>query len=113
MSSVPGSRLSGRYRWVNVKGPGARVRRRPVSSETKDRGRLALLGGAPVFDAAPAPYPSIGPAEAEAVMAVVRSGSLSAFYGSPGDKYLGGPVVRAFEEAWSRRFGIEHTVSVN
>jgi len=89
------------------------LERRPVSSGAKDRDRLALLGGAPVFDAAPAPYPSIGPAEADAVMAVVRSGNLSAFYGSPGDKYLGGPVVRAFEEAWSRRFGVEHTVSVN
>jgi dTDP-4-amino-4,6-dideoxygalactose transaminase len=85
------------------------VKDAPCRRERKTETVSRLLGGAPVFDAAPAPYPSIGPAEADAVMSVVRSGNLSAFYGSPGDKYLGGPAVRAFEEAWSRRFGVEHT----
>jgi perosamine synthetase len=75
--------------------------------------KLAIFGGEPVFDRAPAPYRSIGPAELDAVRKVVESGCLSGFYGSPGDKYLGGPVVRRFEDAWSRRFDVQHTVSMN
>jgi dTDP-4-amino-4,6-dideoxygalactose transaminase len=82
-----------------------------MTEKTADK--LAILGGQPVFEQPPAPYPSIGSAELEAVRGVVESGSLSGFYGSPGDKYLGGPVVRRFEDAWSRRFGVPHTVSVN
>jgi perosamine synthetase len=74
---------------------------------------LAILGGKPVFDQPAAPYPSIGLAELEAVRRVVESGCLSGFYGSPGDKYLGGPVVRRFEDSWSRRFGVQYTVSMN
>jgi dTDP-4-amino-4,6-dideoxygalactose transaminase len=63
--------------------------------------------------AAPAPYASLGQAEANAVQAVVDSGCLSGFYGSWGEQFLGGPKVREFERAWNERFGSRFAVSVN
>lgn len=74
---------------------------------------LAILGGEPVVTATPAPYASLGQAEAEAVRAVIDSGCLSGFYGSWGDEFLGGPKVREFENAWVERFGSRYAVSVN
>jgi perosamine synthetase len=74
---------------------------------------LAIHGGTPELTEPLRPYPSVGAAEAEAVRRVVESGCLSGFYGSWGDRFLGGPLVRVFEAAWSRRFGAAHTVSVN
>src|SRR5690242_11177649 len=63
--------------------------------------QLALLGGSP-FISGPLPkYNSIGEEEIEAVVGVMRSGELSAFYGSPGPEFLGGKMVRAFEAAWA------------
>ena len=59
------------------------------------------------------PYPSMGRAEKAAVMAVMRSGVLSGFYGSPGPQFLGGPKVRALEAEWAKRYGVKHAVSVN
>ena len=74
---------------------------------------LALLGGAPVLPEPLPPYRSIGEPEREAVAEVLESGCLSGFYGSPGPEFLGGPKVRAFEEAWAERLGVKHAVSVN
>jgi len=74
---------------------------------------LALLGGKPVISEPLSPYPSMGEAEEQAVVEVVRSGCLSGFYGSPGPEFLGGPKVRAFEDAWAERYGVKHAVSVN
>jgi perosamine synthetase len=74
---------------------------------------LALLGGKPVLRGPLPVYRSMGAAELEAVAAVVRSGCLSGFYGSWGEQYLGGPLVRAFEEAWRHRFGVPYAISVN
>ncbi len=75
--------------------------------------KLALLGGKPVIAEPLAPYPSMGEAEEQAVLEVVRSGCLSGFFGSPGPEFLGGPRVRAFEEAWAERYKVKHAVSVN
>jgi perosamine synthetase len=75
--------------------------------------KLALRGGTPVL-AQPLPaYNSLGEEEVRAVEAVVRSGSLSGFYGSWGDEFLGGARVREFEYAWAARFDVPHVVSVN
>lgn len=75
--------------------------------------KLALRGGTPVL-ARPLPaYNSLGEEEVRAVEAVVRSGSLSGFYGSWGDEFLGGARVREFEHAWAARFDVPHVVSVN
>jgi hypothetical protein len=47
------------------------------------------------------------------VRRTVESGCLSGFYGSWGDQFLGGPLILEFEAAWSARFSVAHTVSVN
>lgn len=75
--------------------------------------KLALLGGNPVIEGTLAPYPSMGEAERRAVAAVVESGCLSGFYGSPGPEFLGGSRVIALEQAWAERFGCRHAISVN
>lgn len=74
---------------------------------------LAILGGEPVLSRPLPPYRSMGRAEVEAVKRVVESDCLSGFYGSWGEQFLGGPQVKEFERAWSERFGVRHTVSVN
>lgn len=74
---------------------------------------LALLGGTPVISEPLAPYKSVGDAERKALLEVIDSQCLSAFYGSPGDQFFGGPKVQAFEAAWSETFSVAHTVSVN
>lgn len=77
------------------------------------REALALFGGPKAVTRTFAPYPSVGPAEAAAVAKVFESGILSGYYGSWGPEFLGGPLVKKFEAAWSERFRIAHTVSVN
>lgn len=44
---------------------------------------------------------------------VLRSGSLSGFYGNWGPEFLGGPEVRAFECEWAARFQVPFAISVN
>src|SRR5262249_6580300 len=46
-------------------------------------------------------------------MAVMDSGVLSGFYGSPGAQFLGGPQVREFEARWAEKFRYRHGVSGN
>jgi perosamine synthetase len=74
---------------------------------------LALLGGTPVLSETLRPYNSLGSEEERAVQRVVRSGSLSGFYGSWGSEFLGGERVKEFERAWTERFDVPHAVSVN
>lgn len=74
---------------------------------------LAILGGAPAIAEPFRPYASMGEAEEQAVVRVVRSGCLSGFYGSWEEGFLGGPEVQAFEAEWSERFDTTHTISVN
>jgi dTDP-4-amino-4,6-dideoxygalactose transaminase len=75
--------------------------------------RLALLGGEPAVRRPIPPYDPIGAEEAQAALRVVESGALSLFVGEPGDDFLGGPQVRAFEEEWAARFDVPHAISVN
>ncbi len=74
---------------------------------------LAILGGKPIIDYPLPLYPSIGKKECDAVMSVIASGSLSGFYGSWGDEFWGGTTIKQFEQRWSERFHIKHTISVN
>ena len=74
---------------------------------------LAILGGTPVLNGPLPSYNSIGAEEVRAVTRVMESGCLSGFYGSWSDEFFGGPMVRAFEAAWSERFQVKHSVSVN
>lgn len=74
---------------------------------------LALLGGRPLIDREFKPYPSIGKKEEDAVVRVIRSGQLSAFYGSDSPMFFGGREVRAFEEEWAEYFNTSYAVTVN
>jgi perosamine synthetase len=79
----------------------------------KQNCQLAILGGEPVLQQTLRPYNSMGEEEVRAASRVIQSGCLSAFLGSAGKQFLGGPQVRALEGAWCERFSIKHTVSMN
>lgn len=82
-------------------------------SDTIVNERLAILGGDPVVSEALPADTTVGPDDAAAAMRAFERGSLSAFYGSWGDEFLGGVEVKAFEKEWGERFGTPHVVSVN
>lgn len=75
--------------------------------------KLAILGGKPVLPMPLPEYRSIGEAEKLAVQRVMESGSISAFFGSMGDKFYGGNEVKALEKAWCELFKVNHAISVN
>ncbi|WP_379548683.1 DegT/DnrJ/EryC1/StrS family aminotransferase [Qipengyuania sp. DSG2-2] len=74
---------------------------------------LALHGGTPVIGRPLQPFKSMGSAEEEAAASVVRSGVLSAYIGAPGDGFMGGTYVRAFEKKAAEYFGVKHALGVN
>jgi dTDP-4-amino-4,6-dideoxygalactose transaminase len=73
----------------------------------------AALGGTPIRPAGQQPYNMIGEREKAAVVEVLESGELSGFIASAGPSFLGGPKVRALEEAFCRHFGTKYAVAVN
>jgi perosamine synthetase len=79
----------------------------------KGNSKLAIFGGEPVFREGLPHYNSMGQEELDAVGRVMKSGCLSAFYGSAGEEFFGGPMIKDFEKAWRERFGVRHAVSVN
>ena len=74
---------------------------------------LALLGGTSIVQTQFKPFNTIGEEELAAATAVIRSGVLSAYIGAPGAAFMGGPSVRAFEEAAGKHFGVKHAIAVN
>lgn len=74
---------------------------------------LALHGGTPVISRELAPFQSMGREEEEAAARVVRSGVLSAYIGAPGEMFMGGTEVRAFEKKAAEYFGVRHALGVN
>lgn len=74
---------------------------------------LALFGGTPTIAGTLTAFHSVGEEEAQAAAEVVRGGVLSAYIGAPGEFFMGGPRVRAFEEQAARHFGVKHAVAVN
>ncbi|MCX8477980.1 MAG: DegT/DnrJ/EryC1/StrS family aminotransferase [Sphingomonas sp.] len=74
---------------------------------------LALNGGTPSIPRPLELFRSMGEDEVEAAARVVRTGVLSAFIGAPGEFFLGGPEVRAFEAKAADYFGVKHAISVN
>jgi perosamine synthetase len=74
---------------------------------------LAVLGGEPVLRQPLSPFSGIGREEIESATRVLESGVLSGFVGVPGERFLGGPVVRRLEDAWCERFGVRHAISVS
>ncbi len=75
--------------------------------------KLALFGGEKTRSHPFPAYNTMGEAETEAVLRVMKSGVLSRYQGSWGEDFLGGPEVLAFEKEWSTHFGSKHTVAVN
>jgi dTDP-4-amino-4,6-dideoxygalactose transaminase len=78
-----------------------------------DMKHLAIKGGNPVRTTPFTPRRTMGDAEKQAVLEVMDSDQLSSFFGSPGDKWLGGPKVKEFEHKWAHRYGFKHAISVN
>jgi len=74
---------------------------------------LALFGGTPAIPAPLAPFKSIGEDEVEAATAVIRTGVLSAYIGAPGEGFMGGVHVKAFEAKAAAYFGVKHAIAVN
>jgi perosamine synthetase len=74
----------------------------------------AILGGDKVREK---PFPrriTMGDEEKKAVQKVMDSDVLSAFFGSPGELFLGGPKIKEFENNWaSSDFGFKYAISVN
>ena len=75
--------------------------------------RLAVLGGTPVIGEPLPPYPSMGEDDVAAASAVIRSGVLSGYIGAPGEAFMGGERVRAFERQAADHFGVRHALTVN
>lgn len=74
---------------------------------------LALLGGIPAIPRPLELFKSIGEDELVAATKVIRGGILSAYIGAPGEGFMGGEHVRAFEEKAARYFGVEYAIAVN
>lgn len=73
----------------------------------------ALLGGPPLIPQGLQWNSTIGTEELNAVKRVLDSGKLSDFYGSPGDRFLGGVEVKNFENAFKVKFNAKYAISVN
>lgn len=74
---------------------------------------LALLGGTPAVEGPLKPFRAIGERERALVNEVIDGGLLSGFYGSWGEEFWGGPMVRRLEALWQEKLGCRHVVSVN
>jgi perosamine synthetase len=74
---------------------------------------LALFGGDPIISQPLRIYNSIGEEELAAATAVIRSGVLSGYIGAPGEAFMGGPRVRAFEKQTADYFGVDFAIAVN
>ena len=74
---------------------------------------LALHGGTPAIGRELQFFQSMSADEEEAAARVVRSGVLSAYIGAPGEMFMGGKEVRAFEKKAAEYFGVKHALGVN
>ena len=74
---------------------------------------LALLGGTPVREKLFPAHKFIAKEEKAAVSAVVETGILSRYIGAQHPDFMGGPQVKAFEEAWAEGYRAEHAVAMN
>jgi len=74
---------------------------------------LALLGGEPEVRGELRPFRALGDRERALVNEVMDGGLLSGFYGSWGDEFWGGPMVKRLEGLWRDALGARHVVSMN
>lgn len=75
--------------------------------------KLAINGGVPTIAEPLAAFRSMGEDEATVAADVVRSEVLSAYIGAPGEGFMGGKNVRAFERKAAAHFGVKHALAVN
>lgn len=75
--------------------------------------KLALLGGPKVRTKLFPKYNNIGQEEIDSVISVMQDGNLSKFIGAWCDDFYGGPRVQEFEQAWSKKFNVTYSISVN
>jgi len=74
---------------------------------------LALLGGTPVREKLFPAHKFISTEEKEAVAAVVETGILSRYIGAQHPDFMGGPQVKAFEDAWAEAYAADHAIAMN
>ena len=75
--------------------------------------KLAINGGQKVRTTLFPRYISTNSDEINAVNEVMKKGVLSSFIGAWCDDFYGGEKVQEFEKAWSKKFKVKHTISVN
>jgi dTDP-4-amino-4,6-dideoxygalactose transaminase len=75
--------------------------------------KLAIKGGPKVRNKPFPKHPIIGEEEKKEVMEVLDSGNLSTFIANPGENFLGGKKIRAFEEKFSEYLGTKYAVAFN
>ncbi|MCL4698502.1 MAG: DegT/DnrJ/EryC1/StrS family aminotransferase [Burkholderiaceae bacterium] len=84
-----------------------------ASSRAADHLPLALFGGPRAITQPLPPVQTMGEDDVAAASAVIRSGVLSGYIGAPGQAFMGGPRVRAFEAQAAEYFGVKHAIAVN
>tara|TARA_B110000046_G_C12994280_1_gene399319 strand:+ start:758 stop:2041 length:1284 start_codon:yes stop_codon:yes gene_type:complete len=75
--------------------------------------KLALFGGPRVINKPFKKYNTIGDEEINAAKKVLETGILSKYLAKWGDDFLGGPMVKKFEEDWKNKFSVKHAITVN
>jgi len=75
--------------------------------------KLALLGGQPIFNKPLLFKKTFGKEELAAVTKVIKSGVLSDFVGSVGEKFLGGKYIKELEAAYCKKFNVKYAVAMN
>ena len=73
----------------------------------------AILGGNKLRTKCLTSRVTMGNAEKKAAIDIINSDVLSAFIGGPGKHFLGGEKVLEFENAWAKKYGFKHAISVN
>jgi len=75
--------------------------------------KLAIRGGEPLLKESFEKTNNISEEEINAVVRVMKSGTLSDFVAKRGNFFLGGIEVKSFEKEFEKRFKVKHAVSVN
>ncbi len=75
--------------------------------------KLAINGGTPIRSTYFPNQNTIGQAEIEAVVKVMKRGRLSGYRANWCPEFMGGPEVQALEKQWEERFNTKHAIAVN
>ncbi len=74
---------------------------------------LAINGGTKVRTKLFPRYNTMDTQEIDAVTKVLQEGTLSKFLGAWCDDFYGGEKIQEFEQKWSEKFQVKHSISVN